>query len=372
MKAINFNFVCGRMQEGETYNFTHTCAEGSTDFDLKRAGNTLYLSVSGQNQVLQHTIFRDKETVKTALTILLRDKGPATLKSGEVYKANILAMMSDNYTKEYNHTNTARYHATRGLNMPVESQPYMLGVELELMARNREAAATLDAIQSNIFHRERDCSIGDDYRGQEWISCPLTKADATSAEFWAEFCDVWEQFAISKSLNSTGLHVHISRTAFGEDETAKAVTLAKVMYLHDFLMDSGALSRIYGRGESIHYAHRNSGNNGDAATIAKLSKKAPAIMRAAELQKMIAEDLENTSDRYNRINCTNSATIEFRQGKGQINSKEIAKICQFVALIVEFCRVNDWHKVTPERFAAFIPTSHKYDELRRALSDTEE
>lgn len=367
MKAINFNTLAKDLKEGDNYGATFIDKNGSThELTIIRTGRNVRIVGEGQTDV---AIFRDALTIKAALAMAIN--APGRLTSGEVYKAEIGTLCDDNYTADVIHTDTNSYHSTRTLNKAKEAQPYYIGVELELIARNAQCYRAMNRIESNIWHRERDCSIGDS--GQEWITCPLRVKDAINQDFWATSMDVLTQFAISRTSTATGLHVHISREAFGASEEAQAETLAKVVFFHDHILSNSTLSRIYGRSESVHYAHINHDDDDNAAKLASLAKIAPALLRADGVADVLKASYSyHNGDRYQRINTAKEATIEFRQGKGQINSEAIATLCQFVDAIVRFCRETPAYKLTAARFIASLPASRKYDNLRRILQGVED
>ena len=366
MKAINFNFPAMRMAEGETYNFTFVSGETSTEYTITRAGTVA--KVSNGRAAASVDIFRDSLPVWAVIEIAL--KAPGVVTSGAVYKMDICTANNDHYTTTCDHTGTAGYHTTPAINKPAAAVPYMLGVELELITRTRDAYQTLNAIHSNVFHREQDGSLSGGAGGQEWITCPLIPSDACDPQFWAPYMDKLTQYATSRTNSCTGLHVHISREAFTIGGADFLETLSKVIYFHEFIVPEGIKSAIYGRDRARWaepWAHRENGEK-----IVELAKKAPGILRDGNIIEMIKEDADHVSEHYERINTSKRATIEFRQGKGHINSDHIARICQFVDTLVKFCRETPHYKLTLDRYAASLPTSRKYDNLRRALEGIED
>lgn len=246
---------------------------------------------------------------------------------------------------------------------------YIAG-ELEITGLdNRAAADILEACGGYDFcHFEHDCSVD----GAEIIFQPRT------IESWEavrpainSMYDILKEYDCSAEAGN-GLHIHISRTAFGSTNEEQAEAIAKFMRLF------------------TEYNHVR------CCTIAECS---PADARewardcgqyTKEQQKHIAE--AHTGDRYIAVNVTNDDTVEVRLGRSTMDIDKFYSWIHFIAAMVRRAETidfkeaddfNEWLYGAPSDVQEFvrnagvdftepvrpIPTE-RYEEIIRALART--
>ena len=228
-----------------------------------------------------------------------------------------------------------------------------IGVELEISGghdyddRNESAAAMLEALgwggcdPYDDAHAEYDCSV----EGFEWIFQPRTLEDWNiNRPAFERFLEVARSEGYH-SENENGLHVHVSRTAFGHDAEQVAENVAKIERLF-----SGAnydlMRTLAGRDEygANRWAPRKEG--GDYESRDDYKKSVVARSRS----------------RYEAVNVTNRDTIEFRLGKSTVDPSRFYGWLECIAWVVrrawtitpaEAESFDSWFYPAPESVRAF-------------------
>lgn len=200
-----------------------------------------------------------------------------------------------------------------------------IGAELEISGgcdyddRNESAAVMLEALgwdgcdPYDTAHAEWDCSV----EGFEWIFQPRTLED------WNVNRPAFERFlevARSEGYHSedeNGLHVHVSRTAFGRDAEQVAENVAKIERLF-----SGAnydlMRALAGRDEygANRWAPRKANDGHESRDDYKKSVVA------------------RSRSRYEAVNVTNRDTIEFRLGRSTVDPSRFYGWLECIAWVV--------------------------------------
>lgn len=369
MKAINFNWNTSKMTEGERYDFTF---DGSPAQCYKN-GSTFAVEDGESHATCKREIFRAGASVLDMLAICICKAGE--VRSGEVYRASLLIWNNPDYTSSAIYragVDCPSTHAEH--NTPREECPYYYGFELEVSCRTRETFDAAAAIRSNIVRKVSDSSISD--RGIEFVSGALiAPADAVNPAFYEDFCGMLTGLAISRTDSTTGLHFHVSRAAFGETEAEQLENIAKAVYMENYVLNQEALTRVFGRPAGGSWCRQNATRGDFAQSLAAVTAIAGRrIMNDVDIRAALTNDLTPYNatrvghtypyERYQRINLTNPATIEFRQGKGDINSKSLARIAQHVDTLVKYCKNTKWGTLNEAGYLRSIPSSNKYSILR--------
>lgn len=227
-----------------------------------------------------------------------------------------------------------------------------IGVELEISGgcdyddRNESAANMMAALGWDDCdpyydaHAEWDCSV----EGFEWIFQPRTLEDwNTNRPAFERFLEVARSEGYH-SENENGLHVHISRTAFGHNAEQVAENVAKIERLF-----SGAnydlMRTLAGRDE--YGANRWAPRKGDDCESRDDYKKSV---------------MNRSRSRYEAVNVTNRDTIEFRLGKSTVDPSRFYGWLECIAWIVrrswtitpaEAESFDSWFWIAPESVRAF-------------------
>lgn len=264
--------------------------------------------------------------------------------------------VSPNYESKVIYTEQHGYHFSHSavINQPKKEYKYRIGVELEVEANSFEKLDAIRKTKSNWFFMERDGSLND--YGVEFVTIPLLPKDARNPKFWAPLCDFLEPIAQSWSSRHCGLHVHIGREILGKTEDERSATLGKLLYVyHHFLKNSRLNSKIFGREQGYHDIECTSGLVRAVEILGNKVLKKPAMRDA------IDKDLKDKSrtDRYFDINIQNSATIEFRRGKGSLRPLRIAAIVEYCETLCDYAKKAKWEKISYDDFLEYLKKNAK-------------
>jgi len=230
--------------------------------------------------------------------------------------------------------NSERKRATRPVVSPwTLAHRRLIGVETEVecggrVVRNDAARAVLDAahpngwqdvpLSSRVLFCEHDGSLDE---GFEMITQPMGLD--TQRELWAR---VLNSSAVrhlrSHDTTTCGLHVHVSRAGLSQLTIAKAVCF----------LNADTTDRL------ITLIARRSDNG-------YCKKKTANAVRAAD---------RHSYDRYERLNLTNSATVEFRIFRGTTNYSTLIGSVEFAHNVLEFCAQASVTSLTLEAFITWL------------------
>lgn len=376
--AINFNWVISeKVTDGKIYDFDFVDFDGNaSSFTFCKRGTAVTIRHKDSDAEATVSIFRNGMKVRDAVALALKRAGRVT--SGEVYKCTILQEISSEYETREIYTDIFSPSHEFAANKPLKDAAYFIGFELETTGRNRDCETALHNLRSNIWRQVTDASISGPANGIEFVSTLLHPEDAVKPAFYADFFDMLTGLAVSGSLQSTGLHCHISREAFGETEQEQDENIAKLVYLENFVLSDSALTKLYGRDARGQWAQPNQSSTGIVEHVAALQRYSRNIINETGIKNAVAADLLDgnktrrghnyPSARYHRINITNIHTVEFRQGKGAIKSQALANIAQHAVTAAKFVRETKWSNLTAENYYKSIPTSAKYAEIKRIFN----
>lgn len=252
--------------------------------------------------------------------------------------------------------------------------PYLVGVELEVETNNSECYNWIDGVSSNWFYLETDGSLRN--KGVEIITIPLTKKAACNPKTWERLAETLSEMgATSHNNGRCGLHVHISRTGFGETSDEVDETLGKLFHLYNNELGAGGygtnhIRKVMRRGFDSYCGEFL---KGDKKIGFQFAQTAGIESISPDGRKKLFNGLsEPQSERYEAINRQNSKTIEFRQGKGTLKVSSIVTTIQFCCEAVDFCRTTTAQKCTRDNFFRRMRNLSKNNPLRQTLINSED
>lgn len=254
-------------------------------------------------------------------------------------------------------------HHSEYMNLPkkMKAGSYRIGIELEVVAKTISGKEEINRIKSNWFYQERDGSLPN--RGIELITIPLLPKDAKSTEFWDPFVSFIAKRANSWGESSCGLHVHIGREILGDTPEKQSESLGKLLFLyHHFLNENPVNKRIFGR-ESGYHARDGKTEYGNAVKTIGSS-----ILKDKEIRDKLSKSMTDlsASQRYFDINLQNAKTIEFRKGRGSINSDRIVSVVSYCEMMILYAKATPWDKISYDGFEAYLKKNlAKTSPLRR-------
>ena len=259
--------------------------------------------------------------------------------------------INKNYESTTMYTRVQSYHShhSQEPNKPLKHHSgYKVGVELEVECNNSESHRKCTEIQSNWIYMETDGSLSS--RGIEFITIPLRPQDAKKAETWSALIAYVSKYAKSWSKSSCGLHVHIGREILGRTAEQQSETIGKMLFLyHHWLKDCSMNRAIYGR------ARGYSDNDAKAAEADAARTLGKEVFKSKKLKDTVKKALidKSSHDRYFDINLSNLATIEFRRGRGSINTARITAVIEYCELICLYAKQARWENICEADFVAY-------------------
>lgn len=195
----------------------------------------------------------------------------------------------------------------------------LLGLELEVYAKKR----CIFDNASNFFYLQRDSSISPEEGGVEITTLPMSFDDLIKDEggidiLTKEFMPKFSCF--SQNTPDTGFHIHLSKVNFC---TKVYIMLKKAFYCFPYAF----ITELFGR--------NNTGYCRAEPQIQTLMEFGIHPSAASELGlEKIFQPCCNS--RYLELNFTNSQTIEFRRGKGTVDTIMIKSILDFCYHIYKY------------------------------------
>ena len=195
----------------------------------------------------------------------------------------------------------------------------LVGLELEVYARNKYIFEN----KSNFFYLQRDGSLSEENGGTEITTIPMPfeelireggGIDILTKDFMPRFS------CYSQKATETGFHIHLSKINFNRKV---CVLLKKAFYCFPYAF----ITELFGR--------NNTGYCRAEPQIQKLMEFGihPSAASDLGLEKIFQPYCDT---RYLELNFTNSKTIEFRRGKGSVDSIFIKSILDFCYQIYKY------------------------------------
>ncbi len=239
---------------------------------------------------------------------------------------------------------------------------YHLGFELEVEARNesRYAGAEIaqDTLGSHAYMKD-DGSLSD---GFEIVTHPHT-LEAYQTDFNWEFISKLKRGGFrSWNTDTCGLHVHVSRTAFGEGVTPWGRADRDQLILRKQAHELRFMKLIYDNQRQVERIAGRSSNH--YATFGDKGKLVSKLKYGTQ-----------SDGRYSAINTENDATLEVRVFKGSLRKERVLSALEFVTASVEYTRNL---KVTSKnqalswlRFTAYVSENlETYPNLALIMSES--
>lgn len=195
----------------------------------------------------------------------------------------------------------------------------LVGLELEVYARNKYIFEN----KSNFFYLQRDGSLSEENGGTEITTIPMPfeelireggGIDILTKDFMPRFS------CYSQKATETGFHIHLSKINFNRKV---CVLLKKAFYCFPYAF----ITELFGR--------NNTGYCRAEPQIQKLMEFGihPNAASDLGLEKIFQPYCDT---RYLELNFTNSKTVEFRRGKGTVDSISIKSILDFCYQIYKY------------------------------------
>lgn len=195
--------------------------------------------------------------------------------------------------------------------------PMYMGVELEVDGAGEDHGKAADVM--DIFNADgeyayckHDGSLED---GFEIVTHPMTLDFHKTKALWADVTEKCRSLGYtSHNIGTCGLHVHVSRRAFGAGPASQDAAISKVLYFFEKNWE-----------ELLKFSRR---------TQRQLDRW--ACRYGYEHDPMDILDKAKGADRYTAVNLQNSNTVEFRMFRGTLKTNTIIATLELVAMV---CRL---------------------------------
>ena len=230
------------------------------------------------------------------------------------------------------------------------------GLELECEGKVNASYSTQDcrnAVHNLLGDRvyfERDGSLRND--GFETITRPHTKEELFKIDWKAVLKCYSDNGMISHTTNRCGLHIHASRTLFGDDKDTQDDNVAKIIFFHEYFWDDMVK---FSRRTNFGYCEKSIR---DGYITEDQAKKFAKIKRG---------------NRYYAINTTNDNTIEFRLPRGTLKYETFMATLDFITKIIENAKTLTWVDVYDKNkwLVGISDDTRRYLTSRHAFTDIE-
>lgn len=224
------------------------------------------------------------------------------------------------YFHDYGYKPYPNFHKCAG--ETVVSGYYGVELELELDGADRaDTAKDITLTGKEFVYCKRDGSLDD---GIEIVSHPATHTYHMT-DIWKRIIDTAVEDGM-KSETSCGLHIHASRTLFGEHPLSQELTIAKVLYCFERLWDNIV---IFSRRESVSY-------------IEDWARKSDTGIKGTDDNSTVRDKLRTNGPRgrYSAVNLCNSNTIEFRIFASTTDIEDLQGSIGFVHTLIMYCNTH--------------------------------
>lgn len=225
---------------------------------------------------------------------------------------------------------------------------FFMGSEIELAFKSESKRREFCDNPSNWYCCENDGSLSG-AAPMELITIPLHPDDATNPDFWRPLCKKLSAMgARSWTNNTTGHHVHVSRSLFCDPEASVTTqyrqvrtAVGKMSTLYAlFIEDNPKAHSVFGRTKCYSQVKLKD------PTIARIAEIIPNVLtKEPKMYELLTSTVRSANrNRTCEVNLLNRHTVEFRMGKGSICAERIAAINEFVLLFSKWAvgvRVDD-------------------------------
>ena len=239
---------------------------------------------------------------------------------------------------------------------------YYLGFELEVEARRTSRYEGAESVQNALgahAYMKDDGSLND---GFEVVTHPHTLSAYQTDFNWDFISTLKSNCFRSWNTETCGLHVHVSRTAFGTGDNPWGRVDREVLILKRQAHELRFMKLIYDNQRQVERIAGRSNNS-----YATFEDKGRLVHK-------LKSGYQN-SGRYSAINTENDATLEVRVFKGSLRKERVLSALEFVTASVEYTRNL---KVTSKnqalswlRFTAYVSDNMEtYPNLALIMSES--
>lgn len=279
---------------------------------------------------------------------------PNAAQEVRVVPENEMAFYHKGYERAKTYTGIHGYHHHHGShqNSPLANgRGHKIGVELEIEFNSRSMKSNwADNVESNWFYCERDGSLNDS-TGVEIITVPMLPKDIKHRTTWEPLIGYLANKAKSWDSPRCGLHVHIGREILGKNPEQQSETIGKLLYLyHHHVNGTDINTKIFGRSRAYN---EKDGKTREGDAVATLGS---GVLKLKEIKDTLKKGMieKSSDDRYFDINLMNTNTIEFRKGRGSINTSRIIMVIEYCEMMCKYAKSAKWEEINKANFVDYV------------------
>ena len=239
---------------------------------------------------------------------------------------------------------------------------YGLELEIDDGEDRREAARAIQDAGGDCVYLKNDGSLSSD--GFEIVTHPATLEHHMNDMPWREIISAARDYDYtSHDAGTCGLHIHASRTLFGDRKTTQDLNIAKCILLIDFWWEQYI----------VPFSRR------DYEQLNDWAKKPDAKIMASdsEYEAICKAKQSGEYSRYKAVNLKNRHTVEFRFFRGTLRRDTIIASIQFVDTLINYVSgvelADLWDKTWTDVFGnTQYAELRDYLQKRRLLDESEE
>lgn len=239
--------------------------------------------------------------------------------------------------------------------MDGEETNIFFGIELEIDrggCDSFKAQTLLEVVNkdSELGYFKRDGSLNN---GMEFVTHPATFRFHMEKFPWKEFLQKAVELGYRSHDGGTcGLHIHVSRSAFGRDREEQYAGIMKLLYLFEKHWDN-----------IVKFSRR---------TTSQVERWANRYGLVSDPKELL-EYARYTDNRYKAINLTNSNTIEIRIFRGTLRYQTFVATLQFTKVLVDLVNSRDLEQVINMEWKDICDYifENNYEELMEYLRERE-
>ena len=275
------------------------------------------------------------------------------------YYCNDCAPSHRNVIHDYNYKPTPIYYGDLS-----DTVKGYYGPELEIDDGDdkQEAARWIQEAGGDCIYLKHDGSLSS--AGIEIVGHPATLEYHMKSFPWRDIISAARDYGYtSHDAGTCGLHIHASRTLFGERPTEQDLNIAKIILLVDFWWEQYI----------VPFSRRNYNQLNDWA------KKPNAYILPSDTEYDVIRKAKSTGecDRYKAVNLKNTHTVEFRFFRGTLRRDTIIASIQFIDTLIKYVSsvqlADLWDKTWNDVFSNTQYAELKdYLQKRKLLDEREE
>ena len=215
--------------------------------------------------------------------------------------------------------------------------PRYMGVELEIDCGGEDGdnANTVLAICNGLEERAYAKHDGSLDEGFEIVSHPMTLKYHMEEMPWKEMMQkAINLHYLSHQACTCGLHVHVSRKAFGDTEEAQDACIARILYFFEKHWE-----------ELLKFSRRTRG---------QLEQWAARYGYKDQPREVLETAKKGNLGRYTCVNLTNTDTIEFRMWRGTLKYNTLIATLQLVNRICDIALYLSDEEVKNLSWTSFV------------------